>query len=118
MSGALDFSHVAEDDVLRAAGSMGLPRPKVTFSPTGERVLGFDICLKPHQVRELAALLGIDQSGAAVPRQIWTDEQDEAIRDAGGKYAVMAALAADWGRSERHVISRWHLLRAQARGQK
>lgn len=48
---------------------------------------------------------------------IWTRAQDVALRDAGGRYAAMAALAAEWGRSTRHVIARWHLLRAQERGQ-
>jgi len=46
----------------------------------------------------------------------WTLAQDEALRAAQGRYASMAALAAEWGRQTKHVIARWHLLRAQKRG--
>lgn len=49
-------------------------------------------------------------------RPVWTNAQDDALRDAGGVYAKMAALATEWGRSTRHVIARWHLLRVQERG--
>lgn len=44
---------------------------------------------------------------------VWTDAQDDALRETGGRYQAMAQLSRKWGRSTRHLIARWHLLRAK-----
>ncbi len=47
------------------------------------------------------------------PHPNWTDIQDVRIFETRGKYAAIAALSADIGRSMPAILARWHQIRGQ-----
>jgi len=44
----------------------------------------------------------------------WTPARDAAVRDTGGRWQAVSALADKWDRPSAHVIARWHRLGAAA----
>ena len=46
----------------------------------------------------------------------WSPDRDREIVVAGGRYAAIGALAAQWGVASRLILARWHVLRAAGGG--
>ena len=53
--------------------------------------------------------------GRAVPsHDFWTEDRDELVRETGGRYGEINALADRWGFTANTVLARWHRLRRAA----
>lgn len=93
--------------VSRAAARYDLPERKAG-SRVKKTTTRPSLVSPPSQLTVLAARR---DAGAVWTTEFWTLERDALVLQTKGKYAAIAQLGRDWGRSSIVITRRWHVLR-------